>query len=251
MDIVRKRVIYPNIPDNHRPQNSSIVGSCVGYFGPHFDKGATSLMGRWPSIRGVRSVQTKEIVRNMRYLALLALACSLACGQGVAAKGTKKAEGLRSNEYAAVGAIYDNELSALGKRALYPICITLPAGISSTPVLKFLQSYGYAVSEPSLCEPAMAQSGTKRPKDYTHGMRIYLNDPERDSDGSIRIKVEVSDLTVRPGEDIAALLRDGVYQLKLDDKGQWQIVGYAKKYDSADNKQSDCTNPQPATPPNK
>jgi hypothetical protein len=185
----------------------------------------------------------------MRQLALLVLTCGLTIGQLVAAQGTTKdSEGLRANEYAAVGTIYNNELSALGRRALYPICIGVPSGVPLKPLLKFLQDYGYELSQPSLCEPAMAQSSRRRPKDYTHGMRIYLNNPERHSDGSINIRVEVGDLTVRPGEDLATLLRDGVYHLKLDDKGQWQIIGYSKKYDSAVDKRDDCGNPQAATP---
>jgi hypothetical protein len=50
------------------------------------------------------------------------------------------------------------------------------------------------------------------------------------------MRVEAGDLTVRPGEHLAQLLRRGTYHLKQNEAGKWQIADYTKEYDSADEK---------------
>jgi hypothetical protein len=50
---------------------------------------------------------------------------------------------LRSDEYDAVALIYNSEIDALGQKALYPICISLPAGNSAKPLIQYLQRARY------------------------------------------------------------------------------------------------------------
>ena len=155
---------------------------------------------------------------------------------------------LRSDEYAAVALIYNDEVSALGRRALFPICILLPASVSEKPLLKYLQGSGYAASDSSLCNPAMATDGQHHPiKDYPHGLLISLGAPQRDQNGLINLQVQADDLTLRPGEHFATMLRKGIYHLRLDDREEWQIVGYTKDYDSADDDHQSCGNAKTTT----
>ena len=70
-------------------------------------------------------------------------------------------------------------------------------------------------------------------RDYPHGPHIQLLQPQRHSDGTIDVEVRVGDLT-RPGIHFATLLREGTYHFKLNDSGEWQMIGYAKKYDFKD-----------------
>ena len=65
-------------------------------------------------------------------------------------------QGLRPDEYDSVALIYNQELSGLGNRALYPICIDMASGVPTKPLLHYLRRGGFEVSDPSVCEPAMA-----------------------------------------------------------------------------------------------
>jgi hypothetical protein len=152
----------------------------------------------------------------------------------VAAQGAP--QGLKPDEYDGVALIYNQELSALGNRALFPICIGMPSGMPTEPIVRFLRKRGFEISDEVVCEPAMAPGGQHHPKDYSHGLRIFFDKLQRDSAGVISMRVQADDLTVRPGEHFAQTLRRGTYQLKQDQTGKWQIVGYTKEYDSADEK---------------
>ena len=44
---------------------------------------------------------------------------------------------------------------------------------------------GYEISDESLCEPAMAPGGQHHPKDYPHGLRIFIDKLQRDPGGEI------------------------------------------------------------------
>ncbi len=156
-------------------------------------------------------------------------------------------EGLRQEEYACVALIYNYELLALGERALYPICIDMPSGIPTKPLLQYLRRGGFEVSDPSLCEPAMAPGGQHHPKDYPHGLRIFIDKPQRNSGGLVSMHVETADLTLRPGGHFARTLRRGTYHFKQDEAREWKITAYTKEYDSKDEKGRDnCDSAQPS-----
>jgi len=144
---------------------------------------------------------------------------------------------LRPDEYDSVALIYNQELSALGDRALYPICIDMARGVPTKPLLHYLRGGGFEVSDPSVCEPAMARGGQHHPKDYPHGLRIYIDKLERNPGGEIGMHVASGDLTIRPGEHFATLLRQGTYNFKQNEAREWQITGYTKEYDFKDEKQ--------------
>ena len=158
---------------------------------------------------------------------------------GTLASAQNTSQRLSPAEYDSIALIYNSELSALGERALFPICIDMLSGIPIKPLLQYLHRRGFEVSDPSLCEPAMAPGGQHHPKDYSHGLRIFVDKPMHDSGGLVSMHVETGDLTVRPGEHLARTLRRGTYHLKQDESRKWQITGYIKEYDSKDEKKKD------------
>ncbi len=83
----------------------------------------------------------------------------------------------------------------------------------------------------------MARGGQHHPKDYPHGLRIYIDKLERNPGGEIGMHVASGDLTIRPGEHFATLLRQGTYNFKQNEAREWQITGYTKEYDFKDEKQ--------------
>jgi len=160
------------------------------------------------------------------------------------------AQSLRPDEYGAVALIYSHELSALGDRALFPMCIGVPSDTSTKAVFEYLLKSGIEVSEASVCEPAMAAGGQHHPKDYPHGLRIFVDKPQATPERRISIHVVSDDLTVRPGEHSAATLRRGTYHLKKNEVGEWQVVGYTKEYDSKDEQaHQSCDCPKAASIP--
>jgi len=144
---------------------------------------------------------------------------------------------LGPDEYGTIALIYNQELSALGTGALYPICIDGAASIPIKPLLQYLRKGGFEVSYPSLCEPARAPGGQHHPKDYPHGLRIFIDKLQRDPAGRISVHVASDDLTLRPGEHVGTTLRQGTYLFKQNETGEWQITSYTKEYDFKDEKQ--------------
>ena len=165
------------------------------------------------------------------------------------ASGPVAGQELRQAEYGAVALVYNNELAALGKRALFPICVEMPSGMPTKLLLQYLRRGGFEISDESVCEPAMARDGQHHPKDYPHGLRIFIDKLQRDRGGALSMNVEADDLTLRPGEHLAQTLRRGTYHLRQNEAGEWQIVGYTKKYDSADEKAPDRRNRAQSVPP--
>ena len=162
--------------------------------------------------------------------------------------GQGASQGLKPNEYDGVALIYNQEISALGNRALFPICIGMPSGMPTEPLVRYLRKGGFEISDEAVCQPAMAPGGQHHPKDYSHGLRIFIDKLQRDSAGVISMHVQADDLTVRPGEHFAQTLRRGTYQLKQDQAGKWQITNYTKEYDSEDEKgQHKCNCAQAST----
>jgi hypothetical protein len=151
---------------------------------------------------------------------------------------------LRPDEYDSVALIYNQELSALGMRALYPICIEMPSGVPTKSLIQYLRRGGFEISDDVICEPAMARGGQHHPKDYPHGLRIFIDKPERDSGGLLNMHVETADLTLRPGVHFALTLRRGTYHFKRNEAREWQIIGYTKKYDFKDEKHVNCDGAQ-------
>ena len=146
-------------------------------------------------------------------------------------------------EYDSIALIYNSELSALGDRALFPICIEMPSGVPTKSLIQYLLRGGFEISDEVMCEPAMAPGGQHHPKDYPHGLRIFIDEPQRNSEGLVSMHVVSDDLTVRPGEHLARTLRRGTYHFKHDESRKWQITGYTKEYDSMDEKRKnncDC-----------
>jgi hypothetical protein len=178
-------------------------------------------------------------------LFLLAIGLAVA----TATSGQTASGRLQPDEYDAVALIYNQELSALGDKALYPICLNTPSDTPSKPLLDYLRKGGYAVNDLSLCQPN-AGPGGNHPKDYPHGMLIFIDKPKRDSKGQVDMHVESTDLTPRPGEHLAVSLRRGTYHFKQDEKGGWQVSGYTKEYDAKDEKQPGC-NVAESAPPNR
>jgi len=159
------------------------------------------------------------------------------------------AQSLQPGEYDGVALIYNQELSALGNRALFPICIGMPSGMPTEPLVRYLRKGGFEISDESVCEPAMAPGGQDHPKDYSHGLRIFIDKLQRDSAGGMSMRVQADDLTVRPGVHFAQTLRCGTYQLKQNEAGKWRITSYTKEYDSEDEKAQDncsCAQSSPA-----
>jgi hypothetical protein len=177
---------------------------------------------------------------------VLTMGC-LTIAAKVSAQGAPKS--LQPDEYDGVALVYNQELSALGKRALFPICIDMPSGMPSEPLLQYLRKGGFEISDESVCEPAMGPGGQHHPKDYPHGLRIFIDKFQRDPGGVISMHVEADDLTLRPGEHLAQTLRRGTYHLKQNGTRKWQIAGYTKEYDSEDEKGQDrCNCAQASTP---
>jgi hypothetical protein len=153
---------------------------------------------------------------------------------------------LRNEEFDTIALIYNSELAALGDAALFPICIVPPAGTPSKALLRYLHRGGFPVSDEVICEPATARGGQHHPKDYPHGLRISVDNLVRDPDGTLSFRVDTVDLTIRPGVHFALLLRRGIYHLKRNEAGEWQIVGYTKEIDFRDEKageKASCVQP--------
>jgi len=184
--------------------------------------------------------------RSVTILALLMLLAGTAVkpARASAQGGSRK---LQPAEYDTVALIYNQELSALGGRALYPICVGLPTDTPTRPLLEYLRRGGYAVSELSVCEPSAGPAGS-HPKDYPHGLRIFIDKLQRAPGGQVNILVEATDLTLRPGEHFGSPLRRGTYHFKQSEKGEWQVSSYTKEYDSKDEKQGDCKAAEPSGP---
>jgi hypothetical protein len=105
------------------------------------------------------------------------------------------------------------------------------------PLLQYLRKGGFEASDPTVCEPATARGGQHHPKDYPHGLRIFIDKLQRDPEGRISMHVASDDLTLRPGEHLGTTLRQGTYVFKQNDHGEWQITSYTKEYDFKDEKQ--------------
>lgn len=170
--------------------------------------------------------------------------CLVSPVQALAQSATER---LRPDEYDTVALIYNDELSALGGRALYPICVSTPESAPTRPLIEYLRKGGYAISDLSLCLPNTGPGG-KHPKDYPHGLLISIDKYQRMHAGEFDIHVDVSDLTLRPGDHLALLLRRGTYHLKQDEKGKWRVSGYTKEYDFKDEKQEGCKVAESAPP---
>jgi hypothetical protein len=159
------------------------------------------------------------------------------CWLTVAAMGGQGApQGLKSGEYDVVALIYNQELSALGNRALYPICIVMPIGIPTGPLVSYLRKAGFQISDESVCVPSTGRGGQHHPKDFPHGLQIFIDKPQRGSAGAISVRVRADDLTLRPGVHVVQMLRRGTYQFKKDQAGEWKITDYKNEYDSAEDK---------------
>jgi hypothetical protein len=161
----------------------------------------------------------------------------------MASGGQGAPQRLKPDEFDGVALIYNQELSALGNRALFPICIGMPSGMPTEALIRYLRKGGFQISDEAVCEPAMAHGGQHHPKDYPHGLRIFVDKLHHDPGGVISMRVQADDLTLRPGEHVGGgMLRRGTYQLKQDQAGKWQIANYTKEYDSADEKGQDKCN---------
>jgi hypothetical protein len=183
-----------------------------------------------------------------RGVGLCRLILTMSCLTFAAMASARSApKGIQPGVYDGVALIYNQELSALGKRALFPICIEMPSGIPTEPLLQYMRKAGFEVSDESVCEPATAPGGQHHPRDYPHGLRIFIDKVQREPGGVISMHVETDDLTLRPGEHLAQTLRRGTYQLKQDEAGKWQVAGYKKEYDSADEGQDKCNCSQAST----
>jgi len=156
---------------------------------------------------------------------------------------------LRPDEYDTVALIYNQELSELGERALYPICIDMPSGVHTKRLVRYLRSGGFEISDSTLCEPATAPGGQHHPKDYPHGLRIFIDKLQRDPGGVLSMQVAADDLTLRPGLHVGILLRRGTYHFKQNEAREWQTTGYTKEYDFKDEKSVNCDAAQPPLPP--
>lgn len=171
----------------------------------------------------MQRIMVAPIIRGLVSLFLASLVVAAQTGQP-----------LKQDEYAVVGFIYNDEISALGERALYPIYIQLPADANVKPLVRYLRRYGYPISDPSVCLPGLGS------RDYPHGLHIQLLQPQRHSDGTIDVEVRVGDLTLRPGIHFATFLREGAYHFKLNHSGEWQMIGYTKKYGLTDSEARNC-----------
>ncbi|MGB2677080.1 MAG: hypothetical protein WAN12_08370 [Candidatus Acidiferrum sp.] len=156
---------------------------------------------------------------------------------------------LRPDEYDTVALIYNQELSELGERALYPICIDMLSGVHTKRLVRYLRSGGFEISDSTLCEPATAPGGQHHPKDYPHGLRIFIDKLQLDARGALSMQVAAGDLTLRPGLHVGILLRRGTYHFKQNEAREWQISGYTKEYDFKDEKSVNCDAAQPPPPP--
>jgi hypothetical protein len=156
-------------------------------------------------------------------------------GHPAMASAQVPSEGLQPDEYNTAALIFNEELSALGDRALYPICINTPSGTPLKPLVQYLRRGGYPISDLSVCVPNSGRDGN-HPKDYLHGLQILIGNPQRHPVGQIDMRVEAGDLTVRPGDHFAITLRRGIYHFGKNEEGEWQITGYTKEYDSREEK---------------
>lgn len=159
---------------------------------------------------------------------LILLASGLA-GTALASKQVAP-DKLRPDEWNTVALIYNAELSALGERALYPVCISLPPGTPLKSLLKYLRRGGYTVSDPRVCSPNLDKG------DYPHGLVIDIDNLRRGPDGQLDVHMTTGDNTIHYGVHFATLLRRGTYSFKQNEKGEWQITSYTKEYDFKDEK---------------
>ncbi len=154
---------------------------------------------------------------------------------------TQESPGLiRPEEFEAIGLIHDDQMARLGNRALFPVCLSLPAATPPEPLGEYLRSTGRGILDPWICQPAMSPSPAERTRDYPHGLRIFIHGVDRYANGQISIRVQADDLTLRPGRDLGSMLTQGVYHLEKNQHGEWQIISYTKEFDSEDYKQDAC-----------
>ncbi len=176
---------------------------------------------------------------------ILAISALAVCATASAQDAPQR---LRPDEFNAVALIYNSELSALGERALYPICIDTLVGVPVRPLLQYLRKYGFQVSDPSICEPGIGRGGHYHPKDWPHGLRISIEKLPPNAEGLLSIRAAAGDLTIRPGVHFGTLLRSGTYHFKRSETQDWEIAGYTKDYDWKDEKECshcDCAHSSP------
>lgn len=126
-------------------------------------------------------------------------------------------EELRSDDYGAITAVVRQELSAVGKRLIRPVCLRGPVTkVPPKSLFMYLSRAGVDVREPNECYPA---EGSPR------GLEISLSALKRE-DSSLTITVETGDITPRPGVHVGELLRLGTYELKEAEDHTWKIVSY-------------------------
>ena len=146
----------------------------------------------------------------------------------------KSAEKLQPKEFNTVALIYNDELEILGERAFYPICISMPSGDSTNPLLRYLHRYGFAIYDSHICNPSLKYG------DFPHGMEIEILKLQHGPEGQLGIEVGLGDNTIHVGEHVATLLRHGTYHFKQNEKGKWEVTGYTKIFDYRDVKGSPC-----------
>jgi hypothetical protein len=144
---------------------------------------------------------------------LLAIAVST-----IAISEMRAEEELRSEDYGAIMVVVRQELSAVGKRLIRPVCLRGPVTkVPPKSLFVYLSSAGVDVREPNECYPA---EGSPR------GLEISLSSLKRGKDSSLRITVETGDITPRPGVHVGELLRLGTYELREAEDHTWKIVSY-------------------------
>jgi hypothetical protein len=118
--------------------------------------------------------------------------------------------------------IVSTELAAVHLPATSPFCLVfLPvsnpsaeaAGDPSPELLSSLARSGLHAKKSSACYKALK------------GNVISVETLKRDADG-FEAKVELTDVAIPKGEDLATLRRRGIYEFAKDSSGKWKLQSY-------------------------
>jgi hypothetical protein len=61
------------------------------------------------------------------------------------------------------------------------------------------------------------------------GFRLFVHAPiKRDTDSEYHVEIEVGDLTIKPGEHFATMLKQGTYHVRFEKGAQPEMISYEK-----------------------
>ncbi len=174
-------------------------------------------------------------MKNMKSHLLWSLVFCVA----MCANSTPRDDGqaLAAKDFRILGLVYENELAALGERAVFPICMTTPHEVPEDAVIEYLRSNNYRVSPRKICAPSLDTG------DFPHGLRIDVMHIVYLPDGSLRADVSSNDNAIHYGVHLAESLRKGTYTFARDTGDKWRVSQYTKLFDYQDSQSTKLCKP--------